>query len=54
MDTQAHLFNGYYNLCREQDSLKGKTPAQAAGLTDRSWTLRELLTFNAAITSRII
>src|SRR4030095_3402244 len=54
IDTQAKLFKGYYNRCRKQDSLKGKTPAQAAGLTDRSWTLRKLLTFNAATTSRII
>jgi hypothetical protein len=33
--------------------LKAKTPAQAAGLTDHQWTLRELLTFNAVITSKI-
>jgi len=34
-------------------TLKGKTPAQAAGLSNHCWTLRELLTFNAAITSKI-
>jgi hypothetical protein len=34
-------------------SLKGKTPALSAGLTDHRWTLRELLPFNAAITSKI-
>jgi hypothetical protein len=34
-------------------SLKGKTPVQAAGLTDHRWTVRELLTFSAAITSKI-
>jgi hypothetical protein len=28
-------------------TLKGKTPAQAAGLSDHCWTLRELLTFKA-------
>jgi hypothetical protein len=53
LDTQTQLFKSYYNLCRKHGSLKGKTPAQAAGLTDRPWTLRELLTFNAAITSKI-
>jgi hypothetical protein len=31
--------------------LKGKTPAQAAGLTDHRWTLRELLTFNAVVSA---
>ncbi len=53
IDTHAQLFKSYYNLCRKHGSLKGKTPAQAAGLTDHQWTLRELLTFNAAITSKI-
>jgi len=32
--------------------LKGKTPAQAAGLSDHCWALRELLTFNVAITAK--
>jgi len=32
----------YYNFCRKHISLKGKTPAIAAGLTDRFWTLRDL------------
>jgi len=53
LDTQTQLFKSYYNLCREHDTLKGKTPAQAAGLSDHCWTLRELLTFNTAITSKI-
>jgi transposase-like protein len=53
LDTQAQLFKSYYNLCRRHGSLKGKTPAQAAGLSDHCWTLRELLTYNAAITSKI-
>ncbi len=53
LDTQTQLFKSYYNLCRKHGTLKGKTPAQAAGLSDHCWTLRELLTFNAAITSKI-
>lgn len=52
LDTQTQLFKSYYNLCRKHGSLKGKTPAQAAGLTERPWTLRELLTYNAAVTSK--
>jgi hypothetical protein len=53
LDTQTQLFKSYYNLCQKRSLLKGKTPAQAAGLTDHRWTLRDLLTFNAAITSKI-
>lgn len=53
LDTQTQLFKSYYNLCRKHGTLKGKTPAQAAGLSDHCWTLRELLTFNAAIISKI-
>lgn len=53
LDTQTQLFKSYYNLCRKHGTLKGKTPAQAAGLTEGPWTLRELLTYNAAIISKI-
>ena len=53
LDRQTQFFKSYYNLCRKHGTLKGKTPAQAAGLTDHPWTLRELLTFNTAITSKI-
>jgi transposase-like protein len=53
LDTQTQLFKSYYNLCRKHGTLKGKTPAQAAALSDHCWTLRELLTYNAAITSKI-
>ena len=53
LNTQAQLFKSYYNLCLRHGTLKGRTPAQAAGLTDRCWTLRELLTFNAAVVSKI-
>lgn len=53
LDTQTQLFKSYYNLCRHHSTLKGRTPAQAAGLTGHCWTLRELLTFNAAVISNI-
>jgi IS1 family transposase len=33
----------YYNFCRKHASLKGKTPAMAAGLTDYRWTAADLL-----------
>ena len=33
----------YYNFCREHTSLKGQTPAMAAGLTDYRWTAADLL-----------
>ncbi|NOT64282.1 MAG: hypothetical protein HOP19_29040 [Acidobacteria bacterium] len=53
LETQTLFFKGYDNLCRPPGTLKGKTPAQAAGLSDHRWTLRELLTYNAAVTSKI-
>jgi transposase-like protein/IS1 family transposase len=53
LETQVQLFKSYYNLCRAHGTLKGKAPAQAAGLIDRRWTLRELLTYNAAVISKI-
>jgi transposase InsO family protein len=37
------LLFAHYNFCRKHRSLKGRTPAQAHGLTDHTWTLRELL-----------
>lgn len=37
------LFVAYYNFCRKHETLKGKTPAMAAGLTDRVWALADLL-----------
>jgi IS1 family transposase len=33
----------FYNFCRVHSSIK-KTPAQAAGITDRTWTVADLLT----------
>jgi transposase-like protein/IS1 family transposase len=37
------LFVAFYCYCRRHETLKGKTPAMAAGLADRVWTLSELL-----------
>jgi len=53
LDTQVQFFKSYYNLWRPHGTLKGKPPAQAAGLLDHRWTLRELLTYSAAVTSNI-
>ena len=39
LNTQAQLFKSYYNLCRKHGTLKGKTPARAASLTEQAWTL---------------
>ena len=33
----------YYNFCRKHSSLKGKTPAQAAGITTTVWNVRDML-----------
>ncbi len=45
---QAILF-AFYNFCRKHETLKGKTPAMASGLSDHVWTIRELLENAAAI-----
>jgi len=37
------LFFMYYNFCRKHQSLNGRTPAQAAGLSDHVWTLEEMI-----------
>ncbi len=37
------LHFAWYNFCRKHITLKGATPAMAAGLTDRAWTLAEVL-----------
>jgi hypothetical protein len=33
----------YYNFCRKHMSLKGRTPAMAAGLTEYLWTVSDML-----------
>lgn len=44
---KAHLslFLMYYNFARPHRGLKGRTPAMAQGITDRLWTLTELMWF---------
>ncbi len=37
------LFVAWYNFCRKHQTLRGKTPAMASGLTDHVWTIKELL-----------
>ena len=36
-----HFF--HYNYCRPHTTLKGQTPAMAAGVTDHRWTLPEMI-----------
>lgn len=55
MQAAMFLLGGVYNFCWQQDSLRvpaplesgkkwvGRTPAPAAGLTDRRWTMHQLL-----------
>lgn len=36
----------YYNFCRKHRSLKGDTPAMAAGLTSYRWTASDMLSLD--------
>jgi hypothetical protein len=36
------LFVAWYNFSRKHETLRGRTPAMASGLTDHVWTIREL------------
>ena len=36
------LFFAFYNLCRRHETIR-KTPAMAAGLTEKQWTVRDLI-----------
>ena len=36
----------YYNFCRKHMSLKGQTPAMAAGITSYRWTASDLLSLD--------
>jgi hypothetical protein len=37
------IFFAFYNFCRRHETLKGNTPAMASGLTDKMWSVKELL-----------
>lgn len=60
LDHQMILYFAHFNYCRGHGSLKYRddmgrvrksSPAKSAGLTERNWTLQELLTFPYHITS---
>src|SRR5882757_1952566 len=37
------IFVAFYNFCRKHETLRGQTPAMANGLSDKVWSIRELL-----------
>lgn len=39
---------GIYNLCRKHSALEGQTPAQAAGVADKRWTLEDVVAMTEA------
>lgn len=41
----------FYNFCKSHKSLGGKTPAQAAGLTDYVWTVSDMLALDPTWTA---
>lgn len=46
IENHAHavaIFMLYYNFARPHQSLGGKTPAEASGLTDRRWTIGDMI-----------
>lgn len=44
--TALHI--GLYNLCRKHISLEGNTPAQAAGIEEKRWTLEDVVALTEA------
>lgn len=47
------LFGCVYNFCRPHRSLRGLTPAMAAGLSDHRWSVEELLWFRPHSSSTV-
>ena len=43
------IFVAFYNFARKHETLKGQTPAMASGLTDKVWSVRDLLENAAAV-----
>jgi hypothetical protein len=37
------IFVAWYNFCRKNEALKKHTQAMASGLTDKVWSIEELL-----------
>lgn len=49
LENHAHMLAitmVYYNFCRKHRSLKGKTPAMVAGLTENVWSVSDLLSLD--------
>jgi hypothetical protein len=42
----------HYNFCRSHKSLKGRTPAQVAGITDEAFTMEHLVRLMDARTEK--
>jgi hypothetical protein len=38
-----NIFMAWYNFARKDESLKGQTPAMAAGIADKVWTIKALV-----------
>jgi transposase-like protein/IS1 family transposase len=47
------LFKSYYNFCLSHSSLNYLTPAQAAGLTEKKFTMKDLLSYGSFNFSKI-
>ena len=47
------LHFAHYKFCRSHQSLKGLTPAMAAGVTDHPWTLEDLASLLDAKTAEV-
>lgn len=43
LEHSLSLYFMYYNFCRTHKTLKGLTPAMSAGLTDRVWTVGDIV-----------
>lgn len=37
------LFVAWYNLGRKHEALKGRAPAMASGLSDKVWSIKDLI-----------
>lgn len=44
----VHVHLGIYNLCRKHSGIDGQTPAQAAGVELKRWTVEDVITMTEA------